>query len=265
MKKVSFVFIALTIIVFVVFGYYYFRWKHLWGMEKPIPMYRVEQNDDDTIRVLLLGDSWAAMHYSMDSFLCSKIHEKISQPVIVVSQGKGGEKSRGIYRLLFDNDSLGMRKLIRSGADYCVVFAGINDAAANLGTKQYCYHYMLILDFLLDIDIRPVVVEIPDVDIWHLYSGKKIKDFIADFSRSVMTGCKMYDMSNYRESLYETLKENHYLDSVLYISSTLWNNKDMTINPVLFLPDRIHLNKEGYKKLDERIADAIKKDILFAN
>lgn len=155
--------------------------------------------------------------------------------------------------------------IIRSGADYCVVFAGINDAAANLETKQYCYHYMLILDFLLDIGIRPVVVEIPDVDIWHLYSGKKIKDFIADFSRSVMTGCKMYDMSSYRESLYETLKENHYLDSVLYIFSTLWHNKDLTINPVLFLPDRIHLNKEGYKKLDERIADAIKEDILFAH
>jgi hypothetical protein len=57
-------------------------------------MYRVEKSIDDTIRVLLVGDSWAAMHSNMDSFLCSRINAKVSTPVVVSSKGKGGEKSR---------------------------------------------------------------------------------------------------------------------------------------------------------------------------
>lgn len=265
MKKVFLFFITLTIIVLSAWGYYYIRWKHLWGMERPIPMYRVEKGIDDTIRVLLVGDSWAAMHSNMDSFLCSKIKAKVSAPVVVSSKGKGGEISRGIYRLLFDNDSLGTRKLIESGVDYCVIFAGINDAAANLGTKQFCYHYRLILDFLLKNGVRPVVIEIPDVDIWYTYRDKSIKDLIADYSKSVMTGCKMYEMSSYRESLSEILKENNYFDSIIYIPATLWNGPRMTINPLLFLPDKIHLNKEGYNKLDECIAEAVAKDILLTD
>lgn len=254
----------LAVIASGMLGYYYFRWKNLWSMEKPIPIYSVYRDNDDTIRVLLVGDSWAAMHSSMDSFLCSRIKAKVSTPVVVSSKGKGGEKSRGIYRLLFDNGSLGTRKLIESGVDYCVIFAGINDAAANLGTKQFCYHYRLILDFLLKNGVRPVVIEIPDVDIWYTYRDKSIKDLIADYSKSVMTGCKMYEMSSYRESLLEILKENNYLDRIVYIPATLWNGQRMTINPLLFMPDRIHLNKEGYKKLDECIAESIKKDILFS-
>lgn len=71
MKKTSFILITITIIVSVIFGCCYFRWKHLWGMERPLPMYKVEINNDDTIRVLVLGDSWAAMHNSMDSFEAS--------------------------------------------------------------------------------------------------------------------------------------------------------------------------------------------------
>ena len=265
MKKYTIVFFLLVIAVLGSLSFYYFRWKHLWDLEEPLPIYGVERNNDDTIRVLVLGDSWAAMHSSVDTYLCSKIQANVSKTVVVASRGKGGEKSRGIYQLLFDNDSLETRKVIESGVDYCVVFAGINDAAANLGTKQFCYHYSLILDFLLKNSIKPVVIEIPDVDIWNTYRDKNVKDIVSDYLKSVMTGCKMYRMSCYRESLYENLNDNGCLDSVIYIPTTLWNGKSQTINPDLFLPDKIHLNNEGYKKLDECIAEAIVGDILLTH
>lgn len=223
MKKVFLFFITLTIIVLSAWGYYYIRWKHLWGMERPIPMYRVEKSIDDTIRVLLVGDSWAAMHSNMDSFLCSKIKAKVSTPVVVSSKGKGGEISRGIYRLLFDNDSLGTRKLIESGVDYCVIFAGINDAAANLGTKHFCYHYYLIIDFLLNNGIKPVVIEIPDVDIWNVYGNKPIKDLLVDCVRSAMTGCRMYSYREYRDALKAMLLEQHLNERIVYVPMTCWN------------------------------------------
>ena len=256
--------IMLVVSVLCVCGFYYFRWRHFWSEEPPISVYKVTHRDSDTIRVLVIGDSWAAMHSEQDSFLCDEIQKLISKPIKVVSRGKGGEKSRGIYHMLFDKDNICVKSLIVSGVDYCVIFAGINDAASNLGVKQFCHHYKLILDFLLENDIRPVVIEIPDVDIWHIYCNKSIKDLMADYLKSFMTRSEMYSIVAYRQALYKMLQENYYSGKVLYIPTSLWNGKDMTINPMLFLPDKIHLNSDGYCKLDECIAFAIGKDYLHA-
>ncbi len=261
MKKVFLFFITLTIIVLSVWGYYYLRWKHLWVMERPIPIYRVEKNNDDTIRVLVLGDSWAAMHSDTDSVLCSLIHAKISNPVVVSSMGKGGEISRGIYRLLFDNDSLETKRIIEKGVDYCVVFAGINDAAANLGTKQFCFHYRLILDFLIQNGIKPVVIEIPDVDIWNVYGNKPMKDLLVDFVRSTMTECRMYSFHEYRNALKAMLLEQHLNEQIVYVPMTCWNASGACVNQDLFLNDRVHLNRRGYERLDTCIAEAIICDL----
>lgn len=162
----------LVVAVFVIYEFYYFRWRHLWSEDKPFSAYKVEKRNDDTVRVLVIGDSWAAMHSSRDSILSTQIQTIVTNPVMVTSKGRGGENSRGIYRLLFNNDSSGIKSLIKSGADYCVIFAGINDAAANLGVKQFLHHYKLILNFLIENDIRPIVIEVPDVDIWHVNCKK---------------------------------------------------------------------------------------------
>ena len=103
--------------------------------------------------------------------------------------------------LMFEEDGLGTKSLFASGADFCVVFAGINDAAANLGKKQYVYHMKLIIDFLLKNSVRPILIEIPNVNIWNVYGGKPIKYLVVDFGRSLMTGCGMYHFPEYREVL----------------------------------------------------------------
>ena len=262
MRKCLFVIFILAVSVFIVYEFYYFRWRDLWSEDEPISAYKVEKCFDDTVRVLVIGDSWAAMHFCMDSFLCSRIQAIVPNPIMVKSKGLGGEKSRGIYRLLFNNDDIGMKSLIKSGADYCVIFAGINDAAANLGVKQFCHHYKLILDFFIENDIRPIVIEIPDVDIWHIYCNKNIKDLVADYLKSIMTRSEMYSVRVYRHALLKMLQEKKYSGKVLYIPTSLWNGKDMTINPMLFLSDKIHLNNAGYRKLDECIAFAIGEDYL---
>lgn len=120
MRKYVIVVFILFMSVFVVYEFYYFRWRHLWSEDKPISSYKIEKfNDgDDSIRVLLIGDSWAAMHFYMDSFLCSKIQTVVAIPVKVMSKGIGGEKSRGIYRALFNVDRKGFKSLIESGVDY---------------------------------------------------------------------------------------------------------------------------------------------------
>ena len=264
--KIMVLFVAVILSALLLMGlyiYYYYRWKHLWEMDARMPSYEIKCQADDTLRVVMIGDSWACMHHEngMDDYLCARLQEKVSRPVFVVSKGKGGEKSRGIYQLMFSTGAYGTKLLLASKPDYCIVSAGINDAVANLGTRQFCYYYHHIIEFLLANRIRPVVVEIPDVNIWHLYGGKPFKDLAVDFVRSTMTRCKMYQFQKYREALYQMLVDEHLMENVIYVPMIDWNDGSPNIDEHLFLDDQIHLNCHGYEKIDSCIALAIAKDL----
>ena len=263
MRKLLFFIVLFFIICGAIYGYLYVRWNHLWSLSLQIPTYRTANHHDDTLRVIMIGDSWAEMHadLQMDSFLCSQLHKVVLHPVTVITKGKGGLKSREIYQSMFKNDDYGTRPLLMSGADYCVIFAGINDAAANWGTRQYCYHYRSMIDFLIQNSICPVVIEIPDVDIWNMNNNKPTKDLLTDFIKSTMTRCVMYDYHEYREALYEMLQKEGLLDKVVYVPMEKWNDDGLEVNPQLFLEDRVHLNNEGYHKLDECISAAIANNL----
>lgn len=250
---------SVLLVIGCLYIYYFAKWKHLWALDARQPVYEVSTDRDNALRVLLIGDSWAGMHTErgMDSYLQQQLAALTGDRVEVRSKGKGGEKTKGIYRLMFQTEGYGTKPLLMEGADYCVVFAGINDAAANLGVRQYCYYYRLILDFLLTNHIRPVVVEIPDVNIWRVYGSKPLKDHLSDYVKSRMTNCRMYNFQEYREGLYEMLKEEHLMEKVIYVRMDLWNKKSPAIDRALFLDDEIHLNREGYERLDACIARAI--------
>ena len=143
---------SVLLVVICLYAFYYNRWKHLWALETNIAShYKIRPNKDSSLTVAMIGDSWAELHHeqNMDTYFSSILKQKIGRPVHVESKGKGGEKTRGIYKLMFDTDEFGTKPLLSLKPDYCIISAGINDAAANLGTKQYCYYYRQILDFLL--------------------------------------------------------------------------------------------------------------------
>lgn len=242
--------------------YYYLRWKPLWSYEEPGMIYPITHHHYDTLRIVMIGDSWVGMRTDSLNTLFQKQLSAISgRPVILKSKGKGGEKSRGIYQLMFEEDSLGTKPLLESGADYCVVFAGINDAAANLGKKQYIYHMRLILDLLLKNDVRPILIEIPNINIWNVYGRKPIKDLVVDFIRSLMTRCGIYHFPEYREALRLMMEDSKLSGSVIYVPMNGWNGKGYDLNKQLFLDDQIHLNYQGYLKLDSCIINAIIGDL----
>ena len=242
--------------------YYYFRWKPMWSYEEPMMIYPITHYQDDTLRIVMIGDSWVGMRTDTINNLFQKQLSAISgKSIILRSKGKGGEKSRGIYQLMFEEDGLGTKSLFESGADYCVVFAGINDAAANLGKKQYIYHMRLIIDFLLKNGVRPILIEIPNVNIWNVYGGKPIRDLVVDYVRSLMTRCGMYHFPEYREALRLMLEDSQLLDSVIFVPMNGWNGKNSDLELQLFLDDQIHLNQQGYMKLDSCIMNAIIRDL----
>lgn len=261
-KLVLKVFVGFVILLVVLSGILYYRWRHLWALEEIHQPYQVLSHHDDTLRVVMIGDSWAGMHDegSLDSFLQRQLNDLTTSPVKVKSRGRGGEKSRGIYNLMFEYGKYGTRPILSEGPDYCIVMAGINDAASNMGVRQYLFHYKLILDFLLSINVRPVVVEIPDVNIWALYSQKPIKDLFGDYLKSLMTGCDMYNFHEYREALLSMLREEDLMKKIVLIPMKEWNGNEETINKSLFLEDQIHLNRKGYELLDSCIAFKIIED-----
>ncbi len=265
MRRVLITCLICIVILFSFFKYYQYKWRNLWVFENEKKPYPVMCHEDDTIRVAMIGDSWAEMHASnqMDSILQLIISNQTGQPVIMTSKGKGGEKSRGIYQLLFDEkDQHSTKEIIASGLDYCIISVGINDASANLGPRLFCYHMRLIIKFLLFNKIRPVLIEVPDVNIWKVHGCKPLKDLASDYLRSIMTHCKMYQMAEYRDSLRAMLMNENLMDSVVYIHADEWNGNYTTINPQLFLNDQIHLNIKGYELLDSCIAKEISSDVL---
>lgn len=253
--------VSLLAMIFVSL-YYYFRWKPLWSYEELREFYSISHHYDDTLRIVMIGDSWVGMRSDTLNSLFQKRLSTISgRSVILKSKGKGGEKSRGIYQLMFEGDGWGAKSLLVSGADYCVVIAGINDSAANLGKKQFTHHMKLIIDFLLKNNVRPILIEIPNVNIWNVYGGKPIKDLVVDFTRSLMTRCGMYHFPEYREALRLMLEDSKLLGPVIYIPMNSWNGKNYDLNKQLFIDDQIHLNYQGYLKLDSCIMNVIIQDL----
>lgn len=255
-----------VLLFFIMSGFHYYnKWKPMWQLEMEHPIYVVNHQKDDTLRVIVIGDSWAAIHSEMmmDTLLSSNLKSQIGHPVKVKSKGKGGEISRGIYSLMFEDEGYGTKSLISSGIDYCVVIAGINDAARNLGTREYCYHIRLILNLLLSNRIRPVLIEIPEVDIWNIYGKKPVKYIIVDYIRSIMTGSTMYNCAEYRDALHSMLVHENLLDSIVFVPVNSWNGNTHQIDKNYFMDDLIHLNHKGYERFDSCIAVAIVNDLKY--
>lgn len=254
--KRFFLFIGSIILVSFIFVFYYYddRWSSLWALETPMELYPIKHKSDDTLRVVMIGDSWVGMRNdTINLDFQRSLLSLICKPIKVKTRGRGGEKSRGIYKYLFEYGEYGTRGLMEESPDYCVIFAGINDAASNRGTKQFLHHYRLILQFLVDNNIQPVVVEIPDVNIWKVKKEKPIKDLIGDYVKSIMTNCGLYRYNEYREDLNAMLNSEKFINKVVFVPMIEWNGGSR-LKTDLFLDDQIHLNSLGYAKMDSCIA-----------
>lgn len=248
------------------------RWLPQMKPAEPQEEYPVFQHDNDTLLVLMIGDSWAGIHSEtkLDTMAQRLLSDMTGCYVRFVSKGKGGAKSKEIYSYMFksaignsdEEQGYCTQELIEQHPDYCIVIAGINDAAANLGSEYYCQNYRLIIEWLLACDIRPVIVEVPDVNIKKLYAGKPLYDMTIDWIRSLITHCEMYDVCEYREALKLMLSSWKEIEGrVLYLSIEKWN-KNGYRDHQFYLEDEIHLNRKGYEKLDSTLSRMIAHDVL---
>lgn len=72
--------------------YYYYRWMPLWSYEEQRTFYSINHHHDDTLRIVMIGDSWVGLRTDTLNNLFQKRLSAVSvRPVILKSKGKGGE------------------------------------------------------------------------------------------------------------------------------------------------------------------------------
>lgn len=237
----------------------------------PIP----PKHDDDTLRVAVIGDSWAEYHTTLecDTIFCRMAKRLTRKPMKCFSNGHSAKVSKEIYNEMFADRTVEhawerdycTQPLIEQHPDYCIIMAGINDLRLYKSTKFYTGNYRLIINLLLKNGIRPVVMEMPDVDFKGMIEKRSIIDQMAFGMLSWITKVDYRSAPAYREAMRNMLDETHLKDSVLFIPVDHWNPGGVFARPEIYLDDRFHLNLDGYHVIDSCMATDIVNDYMKRN
>ncbi|SHM87198.1 Lysophospholipase L1 [Chryseobacterium carnipullorum] len=208
------------------------------------------------LQIGIIGDSWV-VRQNLDSLLEKKLLDKGIQTEIY-SSGNPGAKTKRIYENLFKEnvEEFSSRKVIEKKPDYCIVIAGVNDAATHVGPDFYAHHMMMIIKTLLHYNIKPVVVSLPEFGIEENFKNKNIISSLSNKSAELfLNGGAEFKIQEYRKALLENVKHNGLDKKVVIL-----NFDEVTVN---FDKDRnlyadpLHLNKQGYQKFSEFLAKGI--------
>ena len=240
------------------------------------PAYQIPpKHDDDTLRVAVIGDSWAEYHTTLE---CDTIFRRMAKrltkkPVKCFSNGHSGKMSKEIYNEMFADRTVEhawernycTQPLIEQHPDYCIVMAGINDMRLYKPIDFYTGNYRMIINLLLKNGIRPVVMEMPDVDFKSALENRSFVDQMAFRVLSWITKVDYRSASAYREAMRNMLDETRLKDSVLFIPVDHWNPGGAFARPEIYLDDRFHLNLDGYHVIDSCMATDIINDYMKRN
>ena len=146
--------------------------------------YAIPQEQDDTLRIAYLGDSWAFMHREHNCEISKILQDTLHHPVKVHSYGMCGLTSKEFYKNIFYNADL-KHFLQKRRYQYCFISLGINDTYKKMSTVYYQKSMDYIIRFFLANNIRPIILEIPDYDIYKSFERQ-------DDSRKVLRHLSMY-------------------------------------------------------------------------
>ena len=216
--------------------------------------YAMPQDRDDTLRIAYIGDSWAFMHRDNNCQISDIIENMIHRPVKVHSYGICGLTSREFYENIYNNADL-KNFLQRRRYEYCFISLGINDTNTKMSKAYYQRSMNNIIRFFLANHIYPIILEIPDYDIYKSYNkqvlSRKILRRISMFINKTPLDCKQL----FRNALNEVISKNNYSKKVSIIQYLSWNEKGAKDWEMIYLNDGLHLNEKGYYVLDSCIAE----------
>ncbi|KMQ66913.1 hypothetical protein ACM46_05300 [Chryseobacterium angstadtii] len=208
------------------------------------------------LQIGIIGDSWV-VRQNLDSLVEKKLSDK-GVHAEIYSSGNPGAKTSRIYENLFKEDAeeFSSRKVIEKKPDYCIVTAGVNDAAMHMGPDFYSHHMMMIIKTLLHYNIKPVVVSLPEFGVEEDFKNKNLISSLSNRGAELfLNGGTAFTIQDYRNALQEELK-NSGLDQKVVILNFDEVSKDFDKDRNLYA-DPLHLNKQGYQKFSEFLANGI--------
>ena len=225
---------------------------------------------DDTLRVAVIGDSWAEWHMTLN---CDTLFQQYggrltTKPIKCMTRGKGGAKSKDVYYYMFRNytreyswmHDICTQPLLEQHPDYCVVMVGINDTWKKRPISYYTGNYRLIIRLLLANNIRPVVMEIPDFEMGEWLDAHRKRQRFLYRIYSYFNGVVEDDIAPFRNGLKEMLKDTRLCDSVLFIPADHWIPQNHHYSEEIYQEDHVHINYRGYHVLDSCIVSEIISD-----
>lgn len=220
--------------------------------EKPLPNHK---NNKDIIA--LLGDSWI-FNESMDHALKKELKEK-NMDFAIISHGEPGAFSKKIYENLnTEEGEFAAQSILDSLPKYCIVIAGVNDAASQMGSNFYAEHMELIIRKLLEYNIKPIVVELPEFGI---KETMKNAHWLAGTKNKIMSwinnGGETDNILGYREALITKLKNKNLWTEVAYVPYNSICEDYSDCLPIY--KDPAHLNDKGKTLLSREIIHYLKQ------
>ncbi|MBL1221247.1 SGNH/GDSL hydrolase family protein [Chryseobacterium sp. L7] len=251
MKKKIFLSAILLLGIFTVV---YFWNKYSYAGEKSY--FISEAKAEKGLKIGILGDSWV-VRLNLDSLLEKKLSAQ-GVPAKIYSSGNPGAKTKRIYENLFkeDGEEFSSKKIIEEKPEYCIVIAGVNDAAMHLGPQFYSHHMVMIIKTLLNYNIKPVVVSMPEFGLEEDFKRKNIISALSNKSAElVLNGGTAFKIPDYRKTLQEDLKTSG-LDQKVVMLNFDEVSRDFDKDRNLYA-DPLHLNKLGYQKFSDFLAKSI--------
>ncbi|MDR2235709.1 MAG: SGNH/GDSL hydrolase family protein [Chryseobacterium sp.] len=204
----------------------------------------------DGLQIGIIGDSWV-VRQNLDSLLEAKLQEKGVHAEVYAS-GNPGAKTKLIYENLFKEkkESFSSKEIIEKKPDYCIVIAGVNDAATHVGPDFYTHHMMMIINTLLHYGIKPVIIPLPEFGLEEDSEKKNILSSLSNKgSELVLNGGKKFEIKDYRNSLLNEIKKQKLDQKIILlnfdeVSSDFEKDRDLYADP-------LHLNLNGYQKFSD--------------
>lgn len=248
-KKIKIISIGVITIIILTFSWYLID---RFSYSKVLPYYSVTADNDTTLTIGIIGDSWVAGG-KLDSLLHNGLLLKGFNNKIL-SSGHPGAKSKLIYQNLFEEKGNGhsSKFIIENRPDYCIVIAGVNDAASQIGGHFYSYHMSLIIKTLLHYKIKPIIVSCPEFGIRESIDDMNVlsknKNLISAYFNN---NGEIDNIKTYRKILAEELDSENLRDSVILID---FDNvcSDYNKCPELYA-NSSHLSKKGNEILSQII------------
>lgn len=214
------------------------------------------QSNDSILTIGIIGDSWVSGN-KIDTFLKRILFER-NINARIISSGQPGAKSKLIYKNLFKNSKqkYSSKFIIEYKPEYCVVIAGVNDAASQIGGGYYSYHMEKIIRLLLKYDIQPIIVTLPEFGIEETIKNMNVLSRYRNIiSAYINNGGEIDNILSYRRKLFNRLNQINLADSVIWINfdqicRDYKNDLRLYYNPS-------HLSKEGNKRLAQEIGTEI--------